>query len=275
MRETPATPFDVPPNLTDDLADGEPRLVVDVGGFEGPLDLLLVLARQQKVDLHHISVLALADQYLAFIEQAKQLRLELAADYLLMAAWLAYLKSRLLLPEPKTGDESSGEDLAEALTEKLRRLQTIRRAGELLVARPALGIDVFTRGTPEGIAVHTTNLYDANLIDLLKAYATRRVKDALARVTIKPRRVWTLNEAREALQRLIGMAHDWTRLDGFLLQYVVEEDMRTSVIASSFASSLELVREGTMELRQEGAFRPLYVRQRVTPSLPSKDRGHG
>lgn len=273
MRESAATSADVPAGLGDDLADGEPRLVVDVGGFEGPLDLLLVLARQQKVDLHRISVLALADQYLAFIEEAKQLRLELAADYLLMAAWLAYLKSRLLLPEPKTGDEPSGEDLAEALTERLRRLQLIRRAGELIVARPTFGMDVFARGTPEGIAVHTTNLYDANLVDLLKAYATQRTKNALARVTLKPRRVWTLNEARDALQRLIGMAHDWTRLDGFLLQYLVEEDMRASVIASSFASSLELVRDGTMELRQEGPFRPLYVRQRVTP--PTEDRGHG
>lgn len=245
----------------DTRSEDDPRLVVDVGGFEGPLDLLLDLARQQKVDLARISILALAEQYLAFIERAKALRLELAADYLLMAAWLAYLKSRYLLPEPAAPDEPSREVLAEALTEKLRRLEVIRRAGESLVSRPQLHADVFARGAPPPGGI-VRQVWDAELVDLLKAYATQRARHALARVTLKRRKVWSLADARSALERLVGMALDWTRLDGYLLAYMVEADMRATVLASSFATSLELVREGVLELRQDSTFGAIYVRKR-------------
>lgn len=250
-------------DLIEERAEGDPELVVDVGGYEGPLDLLLTLARQQKVDLHHVSILALAEQYLAFIADAKALRLELAADYLLMAAWLAYLKSRLLLPDAKSDSEPSGQELAEDLAERLRRLQTIRLAGERLVSRPRLGRDVFARGLAPTQAAPTQSRYTAELIDLLKAYAGQRARHALARVTLHQRKVWSLAEARAALDRLIGIAGDWTRLDAFLLDYLVDPSMRTSIVASTFASSLELVREGLLDLRQDGAFAPLYARRRT------------
>jgi len=254
---------DVPADILDDRAEDEPRLVVDVGGFEGPLDLLLTLARQQKVDLARISILALAEQYLAFIAEARALRLELAADYLLMAAWLAYLKSRLLIPEKSAPEEPSGEDLAEALARRLRRLELMRHAGERLLARSQLGSDVHARGLPETLVSVHTSLFEATYVDLLKAYATQRARNALARVSMPKRRVWSLADARAALQRLVGVTTDWTRLDHVLLEYLVEPESRATVLASSFASSLELVREGVMELRQEAAFRPIYARRRA------------
>jgi segregation and condensation protein A len=238
----------------------DPALVVDVEGFEGPLDLLLVLARQQKVDLARISILALADQYLAFIEQARKLRLELAADYLVMAAWLAYLKSRLLLPDTHGAEGQSAEDMASALAMRLKRLEAIRAAAEGLFARPHLDRDVFRRGQPEPIAHIKHPEWTATLYDLLSAYARQRQRTALSHVRLAKRAVWSLTEAREALERLIGQAPDWTRLDDYLIRYVVEPSMRATVLASSFASTLELVREGVMEVHQQGAFAPLYVR---------------
>jgi segregation and condensation protein A len=243
-------------------ADDEPALVVDVEGFEGPLDLLLVLARQQKVDLTRISILALADQFLAFIEEARRLRLELAADYLVMAAWLAYLKSRLLLPEPAPGEGPSAEDMATALAERLRRLEAFRSVAEKLVALPQLGRDVFQRGDPEPIAEIKRPQWSATLYDLLSAYAAQRQKQALAHVRVGKRDVWSLAEAREALERLIGKAADWSRLDEFLMTYVVEASMVPTVLASSFAATLELAREGRIELHQLRPFAPLFLRQR-------------
>jgi segregation and condensation protein A len=243
-------------------ADDEPALVVDVEGFEGPLDLLLVLARQQKVDLTRISILALADQFLAFIEEARRLRLELAADYLVMAAWLAYLKSRLLLPEPAPGDGPSAEDMATALAERLRRLEAFRSVAEKLVALPQLGRDVFQRGDPEPIAEIKRPQWSATLYDLLSAYAAQRQKQALAHVRVGKRDVWSLAEAREALERLIGKAADWSRLDELLMTYVVEASMVPTVLASSFAATLELAREGRIELHQLRPFAPLFLRQR-------------
>jgi segregation and condensation protein A len=247
-------------------ADDEPALVVDVEGFEGPLDLLLVLARQQKVDLTRISILALADQFLAFIEEARRLRLELAADYLVMAAWLAYLKSRLLLPEPAPGDGPSAEDMATALAERLRRLEAFRSVAEKLVALPQLGRDVFQRGDPEPIAEIKRPQWSATLYDLLSAYAAQRQKQALAHVRVGKRDVWSLAEAREALERLIGKAADWSRLDEFLMTYVVEASMVPTVLASSFAATLELAREGRIELHQLRPFAPLFLRQRPPPA---------
>ena len=249
-------------DLMPERASDEPALVVDVEGFEGPLDLLLALARQQKVDLAKISILALADQYLAFIEEARKLRLELAADYLVMAAWLAYLKSRLLLPETNAPEGQSAEDMAIALAMRLKRLEAIRDVAERLFGRPQLDRDVFVRGQPEPIAHIKRPQWSATLYDLLSAYAQQRQKSALAHVRLAKRTVWSLAEAREALERLIGESTDWTRLDQFLISYVVEPSLAPTVFASSFASSLELVREGLMELHQQSPFAPLYVRKR-------------
>src|SRR5262245_33085657 len=227
-----------------DRGTTEPAMIVDVEGFEGPLDLLLMLARQQKVDLAKISILALADQYLAFIEAARQLRMELAADYLVMAAWLAYLKSRLLLPETGETVGPSAEDLANSLAFRLKRLEAFRAAAEQLVTRPQLNREVFARGAPEPIVHIKTPEWTATLYDLLSAYAAQRQKHALARVRLAPRTVWSLADAREAIERLIGTAAEWSRLDEFLIAYVVEPSQRATVLASSFAATLELVREG-------------------------------
>ena len=246
-----------------DLAADEPALVVDVEGFEGPLDLLLALARQQKVDLAKISILALADQYLSFIEEARKLRLELAADYLVMAAWLAYLKSRLLLPDTNAPEGQSAEDMATALALRLKRLEAIRDVAERLFGRAQLDRDVFRRGQPEPIAHVKHPQWTATLYDLLSAYAQQRQKTALSHVRLAKRTVWSLAEAREALERLIGRSDDWTRLDEYLITFVVEQSHVPTVFASSFASTLELVREGLMEVHQQAAFAPLYVRKRV------------
>jgi segregation and condensation protein A len=240
----------------------EPALVIDVEGFEGPLDLLLMLARQQKVDLAKISILALADHYLAFIEEARKLRLEIAADYLVMAAWLAYLKSRLLLPEQHEPDGLSAEEMATALAQRLRRLEAIRQVAEQLLNRPQLGREVFARGQPEPIAEIKRPEWTATLYDLLSAYAVQRQKHARSFVRVKKRAVWSLAEAREAVERLISGATDWCALDEYLIAYMVEPSLATTVRASSFAATLELVREGRVQVHQQAAFAPLYVRKR-------------
>jgi len=259
--------------LTPELATGEQELVVDVEGFEGPLDLLLTLARQQKVDLAKISILALADQYLAFIEEARRLRLELAADYLVMAAWLAYLKSRLLLPDVNAPEGQSAEDMANALALRLKRLEAIRVAAEQMFARAQLGRDVFARGQPEPIAHIKRPEWTATLYDLLSAYAHQRQKNALSRVKLAKRAVWSLAEAREALERLIGQASDWTCVDQYLIKYVVEPSLAPTVFASSFASALEMVREGTAEIHQHQAFAPIYMRKRTVAVAVATEPG--
>jgi segregation and condensation protein A len=261
--------------LAAERGSDEPALVVDVEGFEGPLDLLLMLARQQKVDIAKISILALANQYLAFIEEARRLRLELAADYLVMAAWLAYLKSRMLLPETVPQDGMSAEEMANALALRLRRLEAIRTAAQQLFERPQLGRDVFARGEPEPIAHIKHPQWTATLYDLLSAYAMQRQRNALAHVRMAKRQVWSLAEAREALERLLGNAHDWARVDEFLLAYVVEPSQRATVMASSFASMLELVREGLAEIHQQSVFAPLYMRKRTPPKNGLSDEAGG
>jgi len=248
-----------------ELAEGEPSLVVDVEGYEGPLDLLLALARQQKVDLAKISILALADQYLQFIEAARKIRLELAADYLVMAAWLAFLKSRLLLPEPAVADGPSAEEMATSLANRLRRLEAIREAANRLMNRQQLMRDIFPRGNPEAIAEIRHPKYTATLFDLLTAYAVQRQSRVLASVHLAKRTVWSLAEARASLERLIGSvaeSEDWGSLDEYLMRYVADPSQRATVFASSFAAALELVREGEMELNQKEAFAPLYFRKR-------------
>jgi segregation and condensation protein A len=250
-------------NIGADRGTTEPAMIVDVEGFEGPLDLLLTLARNQKVDLAKISILALADQYLTFIEAARKLRLELAADYLVMAAWLAYLKSRLLLPEAAPGEGPSAEDMALALANRLRRLEMIREFATRLIDRPQLNRDIFARGTPEPIAEIKRPEFTATLYDLLSAYASQRQRTVLSRVRFKQRTVWSLAEARSALERLIGTTSDWTRIDTYLVSYVVEPALAPTVFASSFASVLELVREGLAEIHQKESFAPIYMRKRV------------
>jgi len=265
-------------DLFDQQADqgalqGEPSLVVDVDGFEGPLDLLLELARRQKVDLTRISILALAEQYLVFVEEARKIRLELAADYLVMAAWLAYLKSRLLLPDPPKGDEPPAADLAAALAFRLRRLDAMRDAAEKLQARPVLGRDVFARGMPEGIHSVNSGRFEASLHDLLTAYATQRQRTVIGQVRLPQRKVWTLAEARELLERMIGPITDWLDLEGYLVDYLADPAMRATIRASSFSASLELAKEGRLDLRQDKPFAPLYLRARVRTETPSGRSG--
>ncbi|MEP1207455.1 MAG: ScpA family protein [Rhizobiaceae bacterium] len=247
-----------------DRAVNDPDFTVDVDGFEGPMDLLLAMARTQKVDLTKISILDLAMQYLEFVEKARALRLELAADYLVMAAWLAYLKSRLLLPAPEGDEEPTGEELANQLAFRLQRLEAMREAGIKLMNRNRLGQDVFARGDPEPVVIDRQKQFSASLFDLLTAYAAQRQRQSVSSVTISHREVWSLGDAREIITRLIGKLADWTPLDVFLQEYMVDPEERPGVIASSFAASLELVREGVLEIRQTDAFAPLYMRHPET-----------
>jgi segregation and condensation protein A len=246
----------------DSRATGEPSLVVDVAGFEGPLDLLLHLARTQKVDLARISIVALADQYLKFVERVREMRLEIAADYLVMAAWLAYLKSKLLIPKQADEEGQTGEEMAAVLQFRLKRLEAMREAASRLVNRNRLGRDVFARGMPEAVILEKRNEFSATLYDLLTAYAAQRQRHAITNVRIAKRGVWSLQEARQILTRLIGGFKDWTALDSFLIDYLTSPEERSTAIASSFAASLEMVREGMIEVRQHAAFEPLYLRSR-------------
>jgi segregation and condensation protein A len=239
-------------------------LVVSLDGFAGPLDVLLALARTQKVDLAKISVLALAEQYLGFIAHARKLRLELAADYLVMAAWLAYLKSKLLLPrETSTADQPSGEELAARLAFRLKRLEAMRNAAATLMTRRRLGRDVFARGMPEGVRTIRVRQYTAVVYDLLKAYAEQRSR-TVKRVHVVPRRtVWSIKDARDRLQRLVGRgAAQWVQLDMYLEQYLPGPELARTALASSFGATLEMARDGLVELSQAEPFAPIYMRRR-------------
>lgn len=267
--ETPADETPPQPDAGDDWEGGETvleagdRLVVDVEGFEGPLDLLLALARTQKVDLAKISVLALAQQYLDFIAEARRLRLEIAADYLVMAAWLAFLKSKLLLPaEPSEEGEPSGAELAALLAFRLKRLDAMREASAQLMTRKRLGRDVFPRGLPEPIRITRQSIYGANVYDLLKAYSQQRQRMAVRSWRLPPRNVWSLTEARGELERLLGMTLDWAPLDALLAEFLVDPELRRTALASSFTATLEMTREGALEIRQTKSFAPLLVRRR-------------
>ena len=242
----------------------EEALVVSLDGFAGPLDVLLALARTQKVDLAKISVLALAEQYLGFIAQARKLRLELAADYLVMAAWLAYLKSKLLLPKEATGDDQpSGEELAARLAFRLKRLEAMRNAAATLMTRRRLGRDVFARGMPEGVRTIRVRQYTAVVYDLLKAYAEQRSR-TVKRVHVVPRRiVWSIKDARDRLQTLIGRgAGQWVQLEMYLEQFLPGPELARTALASSFGATLEMAREGLVELSQTEPFAPIYMRRR-------------
>ena len=240
------------------------RLMLDLGAYEGPLDLLLDLARRQKVDLAQISILALAEQYLAAIHEARRMNLELAADWLVMAAWLAWLKSRLLLPVPPDEDDAlPPQEMAARLAFRLQRLQAMRDAAKRLMAGVQLGRDVFARGMPEPVRVLRQAEYTDTLVDLLRAYGgIVRRKVARRGYQVEPQPVWTISQARETLERLVGRIGEWSALDGLLLEYLGQPQKRRSAIASGFAAALELAREGDLELRQEAPFAPLLVRSR-------------
>jgi segregation and condensation protein A len=234
------------------------RLTLDLDGWEGPLDLLLTLARGQKVDLAKISILALVEQYLAFIADAKKLKLEIAADYLVMAAWLAYLKSCLLLPRDQEADPSP-EELALRLQLRLQRLSAMREAGARLLARDRIGRDVFVRGAPEGLKVIRRSLWQADLYDLISAYGLVRARNEPAIHIVGRRPVMTLEEALLRVERMIGSRLEWTRLEAFLPD-TEDGEYRKSALASSFVATLELARKGRLELQQEAPFTPLFVR---------------
>lgn len=237
--------------------------VVDLDGFEGPLDLLLALVRDHKLDLAKLSILNLAQQYLDFIERAKQLRLEIAADYLVMAAWLAFLKSKLLLPADDDSDEPTGEELAAQLAHRLRRLEAMRDAAAKLFNRNRLGRDFFARGMPEGIRLVRESKYDANVYDLLKAYAIQRQRTAVDTIQFAKRPVWSVQEARERLEVILGTSVDWAPIDALVLQFMGPPEMKRTALASSLSASLEMTREGITELRQERAFAPLLIRKQA------------
>lgn len=238
-------------------------MYVDLGAYEGPLDLLLDLARKQKVDLARLSILALAEQYLLFIETMRERRLELAADYLVMAAWLAYLKSRLMVPSTASDDQPTGEMMAAMLQFRLKRLEAMRNAAAQLVNLPRLGREVHARGAPEPIEVARHSLWDATLYDLLKAYALQRERGVPKEYQPYARTVWSLQEARDILARLIGESSDWIALDAYLDRYLTSPEQRRTATASSFASSLEMARQGHIELAQAKSFGPLYMRKRL------------
>jgi len=238
----------------------EPALVLDLDGYEGPIDLLLALARDQKVDLARISILALADQYLAFIAEQRRLRLEIAADYLVMAAWLAYLKSRLLLPDPPEEEGPTAVELAEGLAHRLRLLAAMQRAGASLMALPQLGRDVFARGAPEGLDRIDRPVFELSLYELLKAYGDSHRRKHGQVLTILPSSYHSLSEALERLARFVGQVPDWRELETFLPEELRGGPLRRSALASTFAALLELAKAGRLELRQDRSFGPLYLR---------------
>ena len=245
--------------------EGE-ALIVDVDGFEGPLDLLLTLSRTQKVDLRRISVLQLAEQYLIFVERARVLRIELAADYLVMAAWLAFLKSRLLLPPEPGAEGPSAEDLAQHLAFQLERLSAMREAAARLMARDQLGRDFFYRGQPEEVIKHKDVTYAASLLDLMRAYARIRTGDEFRPYAFDRENVFTMEQALERMRGLIGYIGDWSDLTSFLPEgWDASPARRRSATAAHFAAVLELAKRGQVKLRQGETFAPLQIRRAETP----------
>jgi segregation and condensation protein A len=272
--DTDTQPFDTPPRdfgprdfeprdaaARDQAAITAETLSVNVDGFEGPLDLLLMLARTQKVDLRKISVLQLAEQYLAFVAEARKLRLELAADYLVMAAWLAYLKSRLLLPPPHEDGDPTGEELAAHLAFQLERLEAMRRVAAQLMGRDQLGRDFFARGMSETITVKRQTEWKASLSDLLRGYSRVKTRDEYRPLHVDRSALFTMDQALERLKNLMGVAMEWGQLSSFLPEgWTLEPAKRRSAIASTFAASLELAKQGQVEIRQDETFAPIFLR---------------
>ena len=261
MAETDFEIPGAPAHVADRLA--AEALIVDVDGFEGPLDLLLTLSRTQKVDLRKVSVLQLAQQYLAFVDKATALRLELAADYLVMAAWLAFLKSRLLLPPDPAEEGPSGEEMAAHLAFQLERLQAMRDCAARLMARDRLGRDFFARGCPEEVTRRRRVRYTANLLDLMQGYARIRTRDEFRPFTMDRDTIFTMEEALERMRGLIGYAGSWTDIASYLPEgFGTDPARRRSATASTFAASLELVKEGQVEIRQAELFAPIELRRK-------------
>lgn len=255
--------------------EGGERLVVDLEGFEGPIDLLLALAREQKVDLKRISILRLADQYLDFIAQARQLRLEVAADYLVMAAWLAYLKSRLLLPAAEQEEEPTADEMAAALAFQLQRLQAMQEAGARLRARPRLGLEVFARGAPERFRALRTPVYQVTLFDLLKAYGEQHRRHDTGMLHITPNELYSVEEALKRLRRLLGRTPDWQSMSHFLPPNIRGGVIARSALASTFVASLELARTGKVQLRQNTPYGPIYLRAAPEAAVSNAPRSKG
>lgn len=250
---------DIRPDASAASAD---ELVLKMDGFEGPLDVLLTLARAQKVDLAQISILELVEQFLKFVSAARRLKLELAADYLVMAAWLAYLKSRLLLPKEEDDEEPSAEELAFRLQLRLQRLEAMREAGARLMGRNRMGRDTFRRGSPEGLKLLKRGSYDVTLYELLKSYGDSRQRHSITELKIERRPVYALEDALERLSGLIGDAFSWSQLGAFLPENLQDSRLRRSALASMFAASLELARQGQAEIRQMETFGPIYLRHK-------------
>lgn len=249
-----AVPFD------EDPAPTGAGFVVDLAGYEGPIDVLLTLARDQKVDLRHISIVALADQYLAFVQEARRQNLELAADYLVMAAWLAYLKSRLLLPDLSAADQPTGEEMAAALQFQLQRLEGMQKAGQALMERPQLGRDVFARGMPEKFATDVTTVLDVTLYDLLKAYGDQKRRQKPKSLTIEAWSLYSVDDALQRLRRVVGFVPDWQSLWRFLPEMALSGLTARSATASTFVACLELAKEGKLALRQDGTYGPIFLK---------------
>jgi len=246
--------------------------VVDLEGYEGPIDALLIMARDQKVDLTQLSILALADQYLEFVAEARRRNLELAADYLVMAAWLAYLKSKLLLPDLDADEEPTGAEMAAALRYQLRRLNAMQDAGKKLMTSPRLGIDFFARGQPEAFRARVTTFMELSLFELFKAYGDqRRHKAGMGPLTIEPFEVYTVDDAIARIRRLLGSSPDWQNLWTYLPKGLQDGLLTRSAVASTFAASLELAKEGRAVVRQAETFGPLFVRSRPGGRRPAND----
>jgi segregation and condensation protein A len=254
--------FDDTPVRTETETEADPAvLTLDIGGWEGPLDLLLTLARTQKVDLRAISILELVEQYLGFIDNARSLKLELAADYLVMAAWLAYLKSALLLPKDPTIDPSP-EEMALRLQLRLERLNAMRESGARLMARDRIGRDIFQRGAPEGLRVVRSRAWDCDYFELINAYSQLRARTQPVLHVVKKRAVMTLEEALERVSSMLGRAIEWTAIESFLPDFA-EPALRKSALASSFVAALELAKRGTIDLQQDDSFTPLMIRMKA------------
>lgn len=249
-------------DLIQERGDGE-QLLLYLGGFDGPIDMLLTLARDQKVDLTRISILSLATQYLDFIEKARELRLELAADYLVMAAWLAYLKSRLLIPQEELKQaEPSAQELADALQFQLRRLEAMRKVANDLFHLPRLGYNVFARGEPEGLKTDYIAKYDMTLYDLLKAYGDikQRQKNSVYKLT--PVKLFSMEEAIERLEAMLGkIPQEWVSLFMFLPAGITEGIVKRSAVAATFGGALEMAKRGLIHIQQEKNYAPIYIRR--------------
>ncbi len=273
MSEPSQFPADLPAfeederSLAERLADPNAQFLLNLGAFEGPIDVLLVLARDQKVDLMHISILALADQYLLFVATARETQLELAADYLVMAAWLAFLKSKLLLPKEESDDQPSAEEMAEALKFQMMRLEAMQEAGKKVFALPRLGIDFYRRGAPEGLPVTLRAVYDVSLYDLLRAYGRQHNEKGVTALEIEPFDLYSIDDAIARLREILPGVPDWTTLASFLPQGNLQPLMRRSAVSTTLIAVLELVRQGKADIRQDGgAYSPIFLKPANRPS---------